>query len=165
MQLVPHLFQIKPYIKFHDHLDCSLCNQSYQIFLLLLHAAILLKLKVRWLREEERKEAVRKLLAAKCCPVPSDADTTVRAQKPATSEEDFFAFDEEENAASFNSDTEVIEYLKSGSEMEVLNYFLRIKSMFLKLNTGMTSSAPAERPLRRGSLVFTPRRNQLSDAV
>ncbi|KAJ3611782.1 hypothetical protein NHX12_021796 [Muraenolepis orangiensis] len=43
-------------------------------------------------------------------------------------ENDFFAFDEEDTA-SFNSDTEVIEYLKSGSEMEILDRFPTIKTI------------------------------------
>lgn len=64
----------------------------------------------------------------------------------------FFSFDEEEeNAMSVSADLEVVEYMRSGSEWEVLNSFSRVKAVFLKYNIATPSSA------------LTPRRNRQSD--
>lgn len=79
-----------------------------------------------------------------------------------SSEDEFYEF-EEEDSASFNPDKEVIDYLKSGKEMGVLNSFPTIKRISLKYNTPTASSAPVERLFSLGSLVLTPKRNRLSD--
>lgn len=60
-------------------------------------------------------------------------------------------------------DTEIAEYFKSGVEIDMLNKFPRIKTVFLRFNTPPPSSAPVERLFSLGSLVLTPRRNRLSD--
>ncbi|XP_060781928.1 uncharacterized protein LOC132889445 [Neoarius graeffei] len=135
----------------------------------LLAAVTLPKFKVRWLRENERREAAKNLLLAECCAHASVLHAPVLGNKtPAASystvaEKEFFDFDEEENTSSFSCDTEVIEYLQSGSEMEVLNRFPHLKKISLKLNTATPSSAPVERLFSLGGLVLTPRRNRLSD--
>lgn len=129
----------------------------------LLAAVTLPKFKVRWLREEERRDALKTLLTTECRALPHDEQDATLKQTPASSssENDFFAFDEEDTA-SFNPDTEVINYLKSGSEMEILNRFPTIKTISMKFNTATPSSAPVERLFSLGSLVLTPRRNRLS---
>uniref|UniRef100_A0A672FIA0 HAT C-terminal dimerisation domain-containing protein n=1 Tax=Salarias fasciatus TaxID=181472 RepID=A0A672FIA0_SALFA len=76
---------------------------------------------------------------------------------------DFFDFGEEDDVTPYDSETEVIDFLKSGSEMEVLNRFPTIKTLFMRYNTAIPSSAPVERLFSRGSLVLSPRRNRLSD--
>ncbi|KAL2101773.1 hypothetical protein ACEWY4_003534 [Coilia grayii] len=120
----------------------------------------------------QQREAARSLLLAECRAALRGAGPILRNQTSATSysttvEKEFFYFDEEqEDTTSFNCDTEVIEYFKSGSEMEVLNRFPQVKSIFLKLNTSPTpSSAPVERLFSLGGLVLTPKRNRLSDTT
>lgn len=134
----------------------------------LLAAVTLPKFKVRWLREEDRRDALRALLVAECRAFPMDEQEARPQQQTPTSsssedsEEEFFEF-EKENTASFNPEQEVTDYLKSGSEMGILNRFPTIKKISLKYNTATASSAPVERLFSLGSLVLTPRRNRLSD--
>lgn len=79
-----------------------------------------------------------------------------------SSEDEFYEL-EEEHTASFNPDKEVTDYLKSGTEMGVLNSFPTRKKISLKYNTPPASSAPVERLFSLGSLVLTPKRKRLSD--
>lgn len=73
-------------------------------------------------------------------------------QHPAVVRMTFFVFEEEQDSGSFGPDREVMEYLKSGSEMGVLDNFPRIKNLSLKYNTAPASSAPVERLFSLGSL-------------
>ncbi|XP_073694418.1 uncharacterized protein [Garra rufa] len=137
----------------------------------LLAAVTLPKFKLRWLREETRREALKTLLITEChaspLAAPHNEEHEVRPSQisPASSssEDDFFVFEEEQDSGFFGPDKEVMEYLKSGSEMGVLENFPRIKNLSLKYNTAPASSAPVERLFSLGSLVLTPRRNRLGD--
>uniref|UniRef100_A0A8C1MFN9 BED-type domain-containing protein n=1 Tax=Cyprinus carpio TaxID=7962 RepID=A0A8C1MFN9_CYPCA len=137
----------------------------------LLAAVTLPKFKMRWLREETRREALKNLLITECraspLAAPHNEEHEVRPPQisPASSssEDDFFVFEEEQDSGSFGPDREVMEYLKSGSEMGVLDNFPRIKNLSLKYNTAPASSAPVERLFSLGSRVLTPRRNRLGD--
>ncbi|KAI4824667.1 hypothetical protein KUCAC02_013165 [Chaenocephalus aceratus] len=137
----------------------------------LLAAVTLPKFKVRWFTEEGRREAARALLTTECRSAPGGVEPGASHQEYAASystsaEKDFFAFDEMEgDTASLNSETEVIDYFKSGSELAVLSRFPNTKRIFLKYNTATPSSAPVERLFSLGSLVLTPRRNRLSDKL
>ena len=99
----------------------------------LLAAVTLPKFKVRWLTEEERREAAWVLLTTECRSAPGGVEPGASHQESAASystsaEKDFFAFDEMEgDTASLNSETEVIDYFKSGSELAVLSRFPNIK--------------------------------------
>ncbi|KAG1928895.1 putative nuclease HARBI1 [Pimephales promelas] len=134
----------------------------------LLAALTLPKFKVRWIGGAERREAARALLIAECRTLPHVAEPAENknrevAAHSSANEKDFFAFDEEEDAMAFSADSEVLEYMRSGSEIETLNRFPRVKAVFMKYNTATPSSAPVERLFSLGGLVLTPRRNRLSD--
>ncbi len=131
-------------------------------------ALTLPKFKARWIGGVERKEAARALLIAECrthtLPHAAEQAEKTNREHSSASEKDFFSFDdEEEDTMSISADSEVLEYMRSGSELEVLNSFLRVKAVFMKYNTATPSSAPVERLFSLGGLVLTPRRNRLSD--
>ncbi|ROI16497.1 hypothetical protein DPX16_4531 [Anabarilius grahami] len=129
----------------------------------LLAAVTLPKFKLRWIREEEKKDTVRAMLTTECHELLLE-DQQLNAQhhnKPADSTDDFFSFEEEDCA--YSAETEVMEYLKSaGSELGVLRQFRRIKAISLRYNTATPSSAPVERLFSLGNLVLTPTRNRMS---
>lgn len=138
----------------------------------LLAAASCPKFKLRWLRDEGRREQLKALLTAECRTIASAAEPENRATAsvPTTSarsshddEMAFFGF-ETDPVESYSAEKEVMDYLRSvGYELETLNQFSNIKNIFLKYNTPTPSSAPVERLFSFGSLVLTPRRNRLSD--
>ncbi|KAI4805934.1 hypothetical protein KUCAC02_010527, partial [Chaenocephalus aceratus] len=137
----------------------------------LLAALTLPKCKVRWIVGAERREATRALLIAECRTLPRDEEPAANknrevAAHSSANENDFFSFDEEEeDAMSISADSEVglLEYMRSGSELEVLNRFPRVKAVSMKYNTATPSSAPVERLFSLGGIVLSPRRNRLSD--
>ncbi|CAI5694081.1 unnamed protein product [Oreochromis niloticus] len=128
----------------------------------LLAAVTLLKFKLRWIREEEKKDMVRAMLTTECRGLSLEDQQPAQDHKnPADSTDDFFSFEEDD--CTYSAETEVMEYLKSaGSELGVLSQFPRIKAISLRHNTATPSSAPVERLFSLGNLVLTPRRNRLS---
>lgn len=129
----------------------------------LVAAVTLPKLKLRWLKEEDRREALRTLLTSAKHHVMMVGRMHTKHRRTSSSVSDFFDFGEEDDVTPYDSETEVIDYSKSGSDMEVLNRFSTIKRLFMKYNTATPSSAPVERLFSLGSLVLSPRRNRLSD--
>ncbi|KAL3991392.1 C-C motif chemokine 4 [Sarotherodon galilaeus] len=128
----------------------------------LLAAVTLPKFKLRWIREEEKKDMVRVMLTTECRGLSLEDQQPAQDHKnPANSTDDFFSFEEDD--CTYSAETEVMEYLKSaGSELGVLGQFPRIKAISLRYNTATPSSAPVERLFSLGNLVLTPRRNRLS---
>lgn len=130
----------------------------------LMAAATSPKFKVRWLKDERRRDAVQTMLISECRARTPPEEPLIRPadQSPATSSHNgFFDFEED---ISYTAETEVMEYLKMpGSDWEVLSRFPRIKEIAKQYNTPIPSSAPVERLFSLGSIVLTPRRNRLSD--
>lgn len=124
------------------------------------------KFKLRWLRDEGRREQVKELLTAECRTTAPAAAAQSPASVPSTSasqgEMDFFAF-EAETEETYSAEKEVMDYLRSGYDLQILHQFPNVKNIFLKYNTPTPSSAPVERLFSLGGLVLTPRRNRLSD--
>uniref|UniRef100_A0A673L9X0 HAT C-terminal dimerisation domain-containing protein n=1 Tax=Sinocyclocheilus rhinocerous TaxID=307959 RepID=A0A673L9X0_9TELE len=133
----------------------------------LLAAVTLPKFKLRWLRDETRKDTIKMTLAAQCRALTVEIPQKEPLQSPESRdhENDFFAFPEEENQHDKQASTvdmEICEYLKS-ADMGNLHDFPRILKIFLKANTATPSSVPVERLFSIGSLILTPKRNRLTD--
>lgn len=125
------------------------------------------KFKLRWLRDDRRRQQVKELLTAECRraawaiegPAPVPTASTI----PVDAEMDFFGF-ETEPEESYSAEKEVMDYLRSGGYgLETLNQFSNIKNIFLKYNTPTPSSAPVQWLFSLGGLALTPTRNRLSD--
>jgi len=125
------------------------------------------KFKLRWLRDAGRRERVKELLIAECRRATTDTAQSSASVPSATTsasqgEMDFFTF-EAEPEETYSAENEVMDYLRSAYDLQVLHQFSNIKKIFLKYNSPTPSSAPVERLFSLGGLVLTPRRNRLSD--
>uniref|UniRef100_A0AAZ1X2X1 BED-type domain-containing protein n=1 Tax=Oreochromis aureus TaxID=47969 RepID=A0AAZ1X2X1_OREAU len=122
----------------------------------LLAAASCPKFKLRWLRDAGRREQVKQLLTAECCTTAPLATNPASVPSATTSssqgEMDFFTFEAEPEEETYSAEKEVMDYLMSGYDLQILHKFSSIKTIFLKYNTPTPSS-----------LVLTPKRNRLSD--
>lgn len=71
-------------------------------------------------------------------------------------------------ARRFSTDTfsrEISDYTENPDvELKSLERYPTIKKIFFRFNTSLSSSAPIERVFSRALLIFTPRRNRISDA-
>ncbi|XP_073668227.1 uncharacterized protein [Paramisgurnus dabryanus] len=139
----------------------------------ILAAVTLPMFKLRWLRDQRKKEMVKGMLAAECHkliprpgPVQQAAKMPVSPTTPDSSSfnvQDFFCFEEADDTFS-TVETEVMTYLRTAETgMEILKQFPTIKEISLKKNAATPSSAPVERLFSLGSLVLSPKRNKLSD--
>uniref|UniRef100_A0A3Q3QQ40 BED-type domain-containing protein n=1 Tax=Monopterus albus TaxID=43700 RepID=A0A3Q3QQ40_MONAL len=116
----------------------------------LLAAVSLPKFKLRWVKEETRRDHIKYLLTTECRSLTAEEPATpmIDAPQPAavtSCEDDFFSFDEQPNA------------------MAEAPIFQELKKTALRYNAPIPSSAPAERLSSLGSLVLTPKRNRLGD--
>ncbi|KAE8298870.1 hypothetical protein D5F01_LYC03379 [Larimichthys crocea] len=122
------------------------------------------KFKLRWMRDADRREQVKQLLQDECCTIasPRQSSASVANSPVHQGEADFFDFEAQPEEA-YSAEKEVMMYLSSSNDLQVLHDFVNIKRIFLKYNTPTPSSAPVERLFSLGGLVLTPRRNRLSD--
>lgn len=135
-----------------------------------LAAVTLPRFKLHWLRTQDRKDKAKACLLAECRKgIPDDdqqtgtSTPTRRLSTDSVVEDEFFSF-EDEGDTSATAESQVADYFKSGAQgMDSLNGFPLIKNISLKYNAATPSRAPVERLFSLGKLVFTPKRNRLSD--
>uniref|UniRef100_A0A3Q4MKL7 HAT C-terminal dimerisation domain-containing protein n=1 Tax=Neolamprologus brichardi TaxID=32507 RepID=A0A3Q4MKL7_NEOBR len=121
------------------------------------------KFKLRWLRDEHRREYVKQLLITECCKAAPATENTNVSQMPASpAKMDFFEF-QNQPTESFSAEKEVTDFLRSGYELEILNQFPNLKKMYMKYSSPTPSSAPVERLFSLGGLVLSPKSNRMSD--
>ncbi|KAL3980934.1 C-X-C chemokine receptor type 3 [Sarotherodon galilaeus] len=118
--------------------------------------------------ERCRKEGASKTASsAECCTTAPVAKNPASVPSATTSssqgEMDFFTFEAEPEEETYSAEKEVMHYLMSGYDLQILHKFSSIKTIFLKYNTPTPSSAPVERLFSLGGLVLTSKRNRLSD--
>ncbi|XDV11629.1 hypothetical protein PO909_000517, partial [Leuciscus waleckii] len=115
----------------------------------ILAAVTLPMFKLRWLRDQRKKEMVKGMLSAECHKlIPRPGPVQQAAKMP----------------VSPTVETEVMTYLRTAvTGMEILKQFPTIKDISLKKNAATPSSAPVERLFSLRSLVLSPKRNKLSD--
>lgn len=130
-------------------------------------AVTLPRFNLRWLRTQDRKDKAKASLLAKCRKSVRDEDQQTGTSTPTCTdsaiEDEFFSFEDEDDTSA-TAESQVADYFKSGAQgMDSLNRFPLIKKISLKYNAATRSSAPVERLFSLGKLVFTPKRNRLSD--
>ncbi|KAL1250667.1 hypothetical protein QQF64_018463 [Cirrhinus molitorella] len=129
----------------------------------LLAAVTLPKFKLRWLRDETRKDTIKMTLAAQRRALTIELPQKEPLQSPESKDhENDFPEEDNQHDKQATMDMEICEYLKS-ADMGNLHNFPRILKIYLKANTATPSSAPAERLFSIGSLILTPKRNRLTD--
>ena len=141
----------------------------------ILAAMTLPRFKLRWLRTQDRRDKAKASLLAECRKVQDEVllqgtSTSTHNLSTATDsakedEDDaFYCFVEEDDHTTDTAESQILDYVKStGKGMVDLNRFPLIKHLSLKYNAATPSSAPVERLFSLGKLVFTPKRNRLSD--
>lgn len=97
----------------------------------LLAAASCPKFKLRWLRDSARRERVKQLLTAECsttAPVAKSPASVPSATTSASQDEmDFFIFETEPEEDTYSAEKEVMDYLRSGYDLQILHKFSNIK--------------------------------------
>ena len=135
----------------------------------LLAAVTLPWFKLRWLQTPDRRDKAKASLLAECRKLQDEGTSTTHNLSTATDsakedeEDGFYCFAEEEDHTD-TAESQIVDYVKSMDKgMETLHRFPLIKQLSLKYNAATPSSAPVERLFSLGKLVFTPKRNRLSD--
>lgn len=125
---------------------------------LALAAAVHPKFKLSWMAEE-RRAATLQLLEEECRALESFCtQNTVRGDSD--DEDDLFF----QLPQASPSSTEVQQWMSDpGTDLSELARFPKIRSIFIRQNTGIPSSAPAERLFSKGRDVFSIKRGKLSD--
>lgn len=122
--------------------------------------------KLHRLQTQDRKDEAQASLLAEWRKSARDQQTGTASTPTRTdsaTEDEFFSFEDEDDTSA-TAQSRVVDYFKPAArEMDSLNGFPLIKNISLKYDAATPSSAPVERLFSRGKLVFTPKRNRLSD--
>ena len=122
---------------------------------------------------KDKRDAVKKLLIEKATEL-SESETDSE-NKQTTVRDDFYDFsDDDDDEAPIsvphsNKNSvaiEVLNYLQDEStSLDTLHKYPKVKEVFLKYNTPLTSSAPVERLFSFASIINQPRRRKLGDVL
>ena len=132
--------------------------------------------KLRWVNSQAEKDTFKRMLIQEmrlhcsqgtASPRVSDAESqesrNTSGNTSTAKGQNFFEF--EDNDVSNNSvENECSDFLNNAKTLECLHRYPKIKSVFLKYNTTIPSSAPVERLFSLESIILTPKRNRLTDA-
>ncbi|XP_040209165.1 uncharacterized protein LOC120940399 [Rana temporaria] len=136
----------------------------------ILAAVTLPKFKLRWLRSQELKDKAKASLLAECQrivleePQQGNSTSTQQHHTDSAKENDLFSFEEDEEETTSLAENQVADYIRSTAQnVYSLCGFSLIKKILLRFNAATPSSAPVERLFSLGKLVFSPKRNRLSD--
>lgn len=162
--------------RFGHYLEINASNKT-----LLLAAVTHPRFKSSFIMDKENEDFVKDILVEECkqmCDdtnrdtVGTNVDDPVQhdiAQPERNSQQDdfiiTFATDNNARRKSIENqiETEVSSFLvDSRKEVEMLNDYRYIKSVYYKYNTTLSSSAPIERVFSLTKMIFTPSRNRIS---
>lgn len=171
--------------KFHEVLVSSLDSRFKDMMRignqnkdLILAAAIHPNFKLSWIQNENDKEYAQNLLINECIEMassskrlPTEEANTPNAATAGLNESGFFRHlrenETQRRSSSDDSTTlDVYKYILQGPAEPSISEFNRsplLERVFRRYNTTLCSSAPVERIFSKALLIFTPRRNRLSD--
>ena len=124
--------------------------------------------RLRWVEDTDLKETTRQLLmramtdeSERVSPVLQNDELMV--VDSGSHDDSFFSF--EENVSSGSTILAEMDMFLAETSRDIgcLIHYPTVKTLFLRYNTGMPSSAPVERLFSLGGQILTPRRNRLSD--
>ncbi|XP_037508443.1 zinc finger BED domain-containing protein 4 [Rhipicephalus sanguineus] len=126
---------------------------------LALAAAVHPKFKLSWMTEE-RKAATLRLLEEECRTLETFCNENAATSEGSDEDDLFFQLPPVSTSCS-----EVQQWVSDpGTDTSELAKFPKIKKIFIQRNTGIPSSAPAERLFSKGRDIFSIKRGKLSDA-
>ena len=130
---------------------------------LILASVTMPRFKLRWIKEDTKREYAKSLLEKEMEKHMQAANTDENLLEKSMEFDEFFNFTEPVSICK-SVKSELTSFLNDDNKMiESLNMYPKIKQLFLKYNSALPSSAPVERLFSMGGQIFTPRRNRLCD--
>lgn len=152
-------FRFKSYFSFNEQ------NND-----LLLASVSLPRMKTNFIEKNEDIIYAKHILLAECKKLKSETVTEPAVESPKPNDDDDFiiSYDghrtERRNSVDNEIESEILRYLADPrKENSMLNEYPHVREIFFMYNTTISSSAPVERVFSQSLLIFTPRRNRISN--